>query len=60
MEGVGLIVKNEFVEECNLILLLTEGCMQNFITLGYPLLEEVKFNDKYIIVGGEGGYHKFV
>ena len=46
MEGVGLKVKNEgwgvkrggghkFVLECNL--LVAEGCMYNFITLGQPI-----------------------
>ena len=48
MEGVGLKVKNEgwgvkrgrdhkFVLEWNLILLVAEGCMYNFITLGQPI-----------------------
>ena len=39
------------------ILSLTEGHMQNFRTLGLPLLGE--FTPKYIIVGGEGGYQNF-
>ena len=31
---------HKFIEESNLIPLVTEGCIQNFITLVQPLLEE--------------------
>ena len=67
IKSVGLRVKNEvwggqggggwyhkFVYECNRIPLVTEGCMQNFITLVQPPL--LLFSQKNVTHPlGEGG-----
>ena len=45
-----------FSKGCNLILLVTEGCIHNFRTLGQPLLGENKVHPQMYHSAGKEGY----